>query len=118
MSIACNINALVGLTLRRIDRSPDVLTFESTNGRLFRMSHIQDCCESVYIEDICGELDWLIGTPIVVAREDTNSGDCAHEGSYTWTFYTLATINGTVTIRWYGSSNGYYSEAVDFVETT
>jgi hypothetical protein len=76
------------------------------------MYHQQDCCESVYIESIEGELPHLINAAIVMAEEVIDGGD---EGE-TWTFYKFGTIKGYVTIRWVGSSNGYYSESVDWSE--
>lgn len=34
------------------------------------------------------------------------------------TFYRIATAKGQVVIRFYGSSNGYYSESVSFAQLT
>lgn len=117
--------SLVGMTLTRIenknDEGEDFLTFHTDTGRVFLMYHESDCCEQVLIESITGDLDDLIGSPITMAEESSNSDDPPLEkdwddDSHTWTFYKLATIKGYVDIRWYGASNGYYSENVDFVE--
>lgn len=93
--------------------SQDFIIFENDTEK-YIMTHDQDCCESVYIESIVGCLDDLIGTEILIANESGNTGveDDGHD-TFTWTFYNLATIKGYVDIRWYGSSNGYYSERVD-----
>lgn len=112
---------LKGLQLKSVHRyGDDVLVFVADNGREFRMDHSQDCCESVHIEDICGDLDDLIGSPILEAEESSNSDNPPRptQESHTWTFYKLGTIKGSVTIRWLGESNGYYSESVDFHEVT
>jgi len=87
------------------------ITFKFSDETTYEMYHEQDCCESVYIEEIHGDLDDLIGSEILVAEESRNS-DYTDESSYTWTFYKIRTRNSDVTIRWYGTSNGYYSEAV------
>lgn len=112
---------LKGLVLKEVERTTghdEELIFRTECGKAFRMYHQQDCCESVTIEDIVGDLKDLVGSPILTAEERSNSGaDSDNYGSETWTFYELATIKGSVTIRWYGASNGYYSESVDFQET-
>jgi hypothetical protein len=117
-----DITTLIGKIVKKIEVNKpegewngeeDSLIFKISDNEIYRMYHEQDCCESVYIDDICGNMDDLLDTPILVAEERTNEkeNDYQHE---TWTFYELATIKGSVTIKWYGSSNGYYSERVNF----
>jgi len=113
-----DFSALLGKTLKSVEHSQydngeDQIIFMTEDGELFRLYHDQSCCESVRIESIVGELEWLVGNPITMAEEITQEADDNAE-SATWTFYKLATIRGYVTIRWYGESNGYYSEEVDF----
>lgn len=56
----------------------------------------------------------LVGSPILVAERRYESDDTVDmwDGIRGWTFYEIATIKGSVTIRWCGSSNGYYSIGV------
>lgn len=112
---------LKGCTITEIDGGlgDDALILTLSDGRTVTLSHNQSCCESVDIEDIAGNLEDLMDTPILDASEESNSENPPgvpipeYQESFTWTFYRLTTIRGTVVIRWYGSSNGYYSESVD-----
>ena len=112
-----NFDALVGKTFEAVKVGDEQIDFVCTDGSEYSQYHNQDCCESVYIEDVCGDIDDLIGSPILSAEEVTNA-DAESKGgeSETWTFYHLKTVKGTVTIRWYGTSNGYYSESVSFYQ--
>lgn len=122
---------LVGKTLvtAEVNQNRDEITFVTTEGERYKLLHFPDCCESVCIEDIDGDMEDLIGSPILVAEEVSNQElDTlrliapevfkAEQGtdSFTWTFYKIDTAQGGVCIRWYGESNGCYSESVDFVK--
>ena len=122
-----NFSDLLGKTLTDIIVGEDMIDFYTNEGEHFKMFHEQDCCESVYIEDINGDIQDLIGTPILKAEEVSNYEPISDKdkqktkavdewGSCTWTFYKLATIKGYVDIRWFGESNGYYSESVNFTK--
>ena len=114
---------LLGRTLYKVEADGEVLTLYLSNTNYVRFQHYQDCCESVYIESIVGDLEDLVGAPLLIAEEVTDYyADPLDDGeeSYTWTFYKFATRKGYVDVRWYGSSNGYYSESVsvEVVDTT
>ena len=121
----CSIEVLKGKTLSHVENDNDeVLVFTTADGEVYKMLHEQDCCESVYVESIVGDLDDLVGEEILLAEESQNLFDILKninkvrddDGSHTWTYYKLATRKGYVDIRWYGSSNGYYSEEVNFLK--
>lgn len=113
-----SVEDLKGFTMESVKNINDEeLVFKTKCGRTFKLYHSQDCCESVVIDDIVGDLKDLEGVPLLQSEEVDN--DCNENpggDSYTWTFYKFATIKGYVTVKWYGSSNGYYSESVDFCE--
>ena len=112
-----SISELKGKILKDVKvKEKDQIIFTTIDDVKYTMLHYGDCCETVKIEDIVGDINDLIGSEILLAEESTNRDNPKYEDyeSFTWTFYKLATIKGYVDIRWYGQSNGYYSESVDF----
>jgi hypothetical protein len=107
---------MIGQTFDTVtgQRQGDEMVFTNTNG-VHTFYHNQDCCESVSIDTIDGDVSDLVGSPILMAEEVDNL-DAPDRGDefYTWTFYKFATAKGSVTVRWYGSSNGYYGEGVSY----
>lgn len=120
----CEVTKLKGKTLSSVSGGvgDDSIEFRTTDGETYLMYHEQDCCESVSIQDIVGDLEDLVGSEILLAEEVTGESpvdfDDKYMDSYSWTFYKLATLKGYVDIRWLGESNGYYSEGVSFRKMT
>lgn len=101
----------------------DEMFFSEGCNKGYKFYHSDSCCENVEIVDVDGDAEDLCGSPILTAEEYTNKGEeekLESDGkvllceSYTFTFYKFATEKGTVIVRWFGSSNGFYSEEVDF----
>jgi len=119
-----DISDLIGKTLiscGQIDGNDgEEILFDTDDGYRYRMYHSQNCCESVWIESVVGSFSDLIGSPITMAEEacyDDPNPDGFQNDREEWTFYKLATVKGYVDIRWFGSSNGYYSIGVDITRT-
>ena len=113
------LSELLGETMTHVTVTKDSsgIIFDTKYGECYVMMHAQECCECVEVEDICGDLEDLCNYPITLV-EETSSYDSFNKkvenqaDSYTWTFYRLSTYKGGVVIRWFGSSNGNYSEKV------
>ena len=122
-----NTAELLGKTIVVIDGfiGSDEIIFTMDDNKKYKFYHQQACCEDVYVQDIIGDLRDLIGSPLTEAEEVSSvddpvgySPDESRRESFTWTFYKLGTIKGSVTIRWLGESNGQYSEDVFLREIT
>lgn len=112
----CSMQGKVPVDIQQ--HKDSAILFIMSDGESYLMYHEEDCCEQVIIEDVCGDFEDLLGFPLLVS-EEVHSNESpegfpkvSDEESYTWTFYKLAGLGGSVTIRWFGSSNGYYSESV------
>lgn len=125
MSYDTDISVLKDQALIETKVNGDEVEFLTFTGKRYKLYHRQDCCEHVYLDEVIGDVNDLIG--LVVEAEEVSSKDMPFkkmEGysddyepeSYTWTFYKVGTTRGSVTFRFYGTSNGYYSERAEFAE--
>ena len=111
-----DFSSLEGKTLSsvevgRLKDDNDCILFQTEGGERYLMYHEQDCCETVEIENIDGDLQSLVGQVIDSACKSSiprleGGRKCGCDYSRLWTFYH---ING-VCIRCYGTS-----EEVSFV---
>ncbi len=90
-----------------------VISFEAMPD--IKILHFQDCCEDVQIEDIDANLQDFVGGQLLGIEKSNGELPALDEydDSYTWSFVKIKTTKGWANVRFYGTSNGYYSEDVD-----
>lgn len=114
-----DLSLMVGKTPTHIwQEQDDKLHFAFSDGSFATFLHEQDCCETVSIDDVNGDWSDLIGSELLVAdvrtsEDNPKEDDGWTDESATWTFYTFRSVSGSVDVKWYGASNGYYSERVN-----
>lgn len=115
-----DFNELINKEIIEINKNKESVFFKTSDNKYYIIEHWQDCCEDVYLEDITGNIEDLIGKLIMSEKVSNNENpkneDDERYGTFTWTFIKFATIKGYVTLRFYGTSNGYYGEDVDLFE--
>lgn len=126
-SYKVDITELIGKVITDIKFTDKEILIEiddfNENCVYYLFKHEQDCCEQVWLDDISGYLDDIIERPILKAEERISKDEVYPkskrlDSSVTWTFYTIATFNGYVDLRWVGTSNGYYSESISIYKLT
>lgn len=113
-----SFDKLLGKVFKNITVNGDIVIFVCEDDTVYFLYHPQSCCENVYLADVVGDFQQLIGNPVLLAEEVINEDDETMDGGdFTkFTFYKLATIKGYVDLRWIGTSNGYYSTTVSLKE--
>jgi hypothetical protein len=86
----------------KINTKEDEILFIDSDDKKYLMWHDQDFNERMYIENICGDLDDILNSPILFVDETIIDNKESHEK---FTFYRLATTKGSVTVRWCGEYN-------------
>ena len=109
---------LIGKTLTAIkvdDKYAAWILFVISEDEKYLLHNDEADCNDVQvtIDDINGDINDLVGSPLTMAESVSNEAfEKTQDAEGTWTFYRFATVKGYVDIRWFGTSNGYYSETV------
>lgn len=106
---------ITGVDISTYDNNDAVILYFE-NGHYFTMYHDRDCCESVELIDEDNDnyqsLRDLVGAKLLNIEAVSNEHETSEYTRELWTFYNLVTTKDIVQLRWFGSSNGYYSEEI------
>lgn len=127
---------LVGQKLASVDVINErEIRFTTDSGLVVLFYHEQDCCENVRLITPDGDVKQLVGRCVLEVKENiVRIGDDVDDNyiigkdvpdfnpkyaeSWTDTRFEFITDEGTEVIRWFGESNGYYSESIRVADIT
>ncbi|MDR6216149.1 hypothetical protein [Paracidovorax wautersii] len=115
-----DLGLLLGKTLVKVegDVYSELLHMLGEDGTAYVLGNAQTRDDGyewglVQIEDIAGDLNDLVGSPITQAEEVS---DLSKRGICGWTFYRLSTAKGQVVIRFCDNDyDTFYARWVDFM---
>lgn len=107
------LDELVGKTLVNAVADHDSVRFLADDGVEYVFCCGDEDEATVTVDDICGNISDLVGSPILKAEVSTRDGRSDKCWSGTWSFYAFSTANGAVDIRWFGTSGDGCYETVD-----
>lgn len=102
-----NMYSLVGNILTNVVRVDDAIQF-SIKDHEYKIAHEQICCETVYLDDVVGDLKDIEDTIILDAKETISK--C---GAY---FYDIRSIKGSVTLRFMQEYSSMYSSKASIIK--
>ena len=107
------IHWMEGKTFSKVVRKDDSVVFIQQNPSFsVVLKHVQECCESVYLEDVVGDLADLENTALLQVKETKG----VYQGVGPAYFYDFRTLKGNVTLRFVHehNSNWAYSARASF----
>jgi hypothetical protein len=102
-------STLKGQTITKITSDFESVTFK-TVGKTYKLEHFQDCCESVRLKNVIGDIKDILNVPITLAEEDNPSNPDWHldhyDDSHTWSVFILEAAGKRVEFWFLRESNG------------
>lgn len=119
-SMVKNKDHLIGLVFYKYFQNDYEIKLFSTHGGIVVVRVAEDCCNDSWIESIDGDITQILDSPvtrfeIVSQSVDTRKIEIKDEdfrlqNDATWSFVKIDTKKGGVTIRFLGTSSGFYCE--------
>lgn len=117
-----NFDFIIGKTIKsfNLNDNKTELIFISEDDKIYKMFYHNMGNSECVLEDIVGDLNDLVGMPILKAYKTIENGKSKINKFFNdwelWTFYNFSTIKGTITLKWVDIDDYYYSVEVQFEE--